>query len=320
MNTIQVFAYRGLGTINNCVIVIDGKPFPLSILSQKQGMFNVRCIIELVSDELSYPDELLGKKINEFTINEHPITRGSRVSLVNEGNFDVEIALPFESAKYGIGCKIYEDYPVHQYGVLETIPVPTNLLTLYFFFYKEEIKTTRALSIEKYFDGYSHLGFFLTDLPRMKELIFREYGNRKLDLVNEFSNTELIEMLLKEGIIMIVWGINPYTYPIYSSNELDLLLPLVGEAHKTEGIFNIDEDIKELSLIPGHKLTEWPDFTDEQWPLIKLYGSGRRTYLKPFVLKDSDSEAVVTSFVIYRSEGYLEEARPIVNVDLLYDV
>jgi hypothetical protein len=320
MNTIQIFAYRGLGAISDSFFMINEKSFPIPKLCLKQETFNIRCIIEVVNDRLSYPDNLFGNKINELIIADCHIDKDSKISLIEEGTFDVEINLPFEADTYAIGCKVYEDYPANQNGIFEVISIPTNILTIYFYFYKTEIKTKTILDIEKCFDGFSHLGFFLTDLPKMKELIYKEYGDKKLDLVSEFTITDLIDKLMKEGIIMIVWGINPYTYPIYSSDNLELLLPILGVEHEAQGVFNIDESIKELSLIPGHKLRDWPDFTDEEWPTLHLYGEGKKTHLKPYLLKGADSETVIASFVIYRSEGYVDEPYPIVNVDLLYNL
>ena len=62
---------------------------------------------------------------------------------------------------------------------------------------------------DKYFDSYNYLGFILVDLAKMEEIITRKYGNRKLDLIDEFSNTELIDELFSQEIIMITWGIHP---------------------------------------------------------------------------------------------------------------
>ena len=63
----------------------------------------------------------------------------------------------------------------------------------------------------------------------MEEIITRKYGNRKLDLIDEFSNTELIDELFSQEIIMITWGIHPYSYPIYSSENVDSICPFYIE-------------------------------------------------------------------------------------------
>ncbi|MFL0185061.1 hypothetical protein, partial [Tenacibaculum maritimum] len=165
---------------------------------------------------------------------------------------------------------------------------------------------------------YSHLGFFLVEIDRMNEVLYKEYGSKELDLVHEFSNSHIIEELFKEEIIMIVWGINPYAYPIYSSENPNNIIPLLGREFEEEGVFNIREDIKELSLIPGHELRSYPSFLNKDWKKIKLEGKGKKTYLKPYLLEDSNLETVLTSFLIYREEGTLKESKPLVNVDLLY--
>ena len=238
---------------------------------------------------------------------------------MGEGDFYLDINFPFLEQKHNLTIKVFEDYPVHKYGVFDTVPLPTNMLTIYACFSQEQLVENITGNTKKYFDGYSHLGFFLADLPAMEEIIFKKYGTISLDLVDLFTNTTLIDELFQAKIIMIVWGINPYTYPLYSTSDVQSIKLLLGTEHEKYGIYNIRKDLKTLTLISGHKLREWPNFLKESWPSIPLYGLGEKTLLTPFLLKDKgDNETVIASFLIQRCEGSSLETVPLTNLDLLY--
>ncbi|MDO6811284.1 hypothetical protein Q4603_21895 [Zobellia galactanivorans] len=320
MNNIQVFATRGGENIlNNLFISIDGKKIAIECKQIFKKQYNIRFITEIVNQTLSYPDEILGNKLTDISLGNFLINRKSELIVSSTDNsLNNNLKLEFTPKKYDIGIKIYESNPIHYQGVLDAIPVPTEIINVYIYFAESEIKNIKTNTIQHFFDSYNHLGFFLTDLPRMKDVIEKEYGQKDLDLVHEFSNSEIIEKLFEEEIIMIVWGINPYTYPIYSSQNTELIKPLLGRKFEQEGIFNIDENINELSIVPGYELNNWPKFLEKEWPKIKIQGKGKKTHLTPFCLEDNDLETVITSFLIERKEGDLEESKPLVNVDLLY--
>ena len=71
-------------------------------------------------------------------------------------------------------------------------------------------------------------------------------------------------------------------------------------------------------MIPGHQLSNWPGLLAKEWPEIKLFGEGKKVSMVPYSLKDSDDQTVLSSFVIYREKGEVEEGKPLLNVDLLY--
>jgi len=221
--------------------------------------------------------------------------------------------------EFNIGVKIFKDKPVHTLPAIDVLPIPVEIITIYFYFSEMKLNENLVYSIsDKYFDSYDYLGFCLVDLPKMNEIITRKYGNQKLDLIDEFSNTELIDELFEEEIIIITWGIHPYSYPIYSTEDTDSIRPLLGRKFSQEGCFRIKEDIKELSLIPGYALRKWPEFTQKEWTKISLYGKGEIVHLTPYILEDSEFEAVSVSFLIHRSKGDLKESIPLLNVHLLY--
>lgn len=320
MSKIQVLADRGGANIfQGLFLEIEKKNIEISFENGLSKQYNIRFIFEIAEKELSYPEAILGNKLVEKDLGKIRIDENSRIALKNnQGPIISGLNLDFVSNDYSVGVMIYEDNPVHHYGVLDAVPVPTDIITIYIYFSKDVVKSNDHLHIQKYFDGYSHLGFLLVDLPKMEQMVLKEYGQRELDLVEEFTNTELIDKLFNEEIIMIVWGINPFTYPIYSSKNIDLLKPLLGNEFDQQGIFKIDESIDELSIVPGHELRNWPNLLEKKWPKIKLHGEGKKTYLKPFCLENSEFETIITSFLIYRTEGSIEESKPLINVDLLY--
>lgn len=320
MNSVEVLACRGGSNIfDDLFLEIDGQQKKIELTQIIGKQYNIRFVFETAKKNLNYPNRIFGKEIFNKNLGKVNLLTSSKVFLKNIRNdINHKVDLDFDDYEYLIGVKVFEDLPIHQHGVLETVPVPTNILNVYIYFYRNELLFSEENKIQKHFDGYNHLGFLLVDLPRMTEVIEKEYGQKELDLVYEFSNSEIIDKLFEEEIIMIVWGINPYTYPIYSVNDLELIKPLIGREFEHEGIFNIDENIKELSIVPGYELNNWPRLLNNNYPKIALQGKGTKTYLKPFCLEDSDLETVITSFVIYRTEGVLEENKPLINVDLLY--
>lgn len=285
------------------------------------GQYNVRCIFEKVENQLTFHDSLLGELINQTHLGRVHINEKSDIRLLSPNGVFPDYKIDFSlQGEFHIGVKIFKDKPVHTLPFIDVLPMPVEIITIYFYFSETELNENRAYpKSEKYFDSYDNLGLFLVDLPKMEEIITRKYGNRKLDLVDEFSNTELIDELFNQEIIMITWGIHPYSYPIYSPEDANAIRPLLGRKFKQEGRFLIKEDINELSLIPGYELRRWPDFTQKEWPKIALHGKGKIVHLTPYFLADYELETVLVSFLIHRSEGTLTESIPLLNVNLLYE-
>ena len=180
----------------------------------------------------TYSSDILGEKVNEVSIQTELFVNDISPAFVGKGDFHVDINFPFLEQKYILTIKVFEDYPVHKYGVLDAVPVPTNMLSIYACFSQEKLVENGTYNTKKYFDGYSHLGFFLADLPSMQEIIFKKYGTTSLDLVDLFTSTTLIDELFEARIIAIVWGINPYTYPIYSTGDVLSIKTLLGNEHE----------------------------------------------------------------------------------------
>lgn len=322
-NEIKTIAFRcNYDTITNLQLCIDQISYDIPcIMASISGQYNVRCVFEKVINQLTYDDFILGELINQTSLEQLCIDKKSNIQLVSKKTGLPEFKIPFSlQGKFHVGIKIFKDTPTHTFPSMDVLPIPTEVITIYIYFSETEIKKKpKSYIFEKYFDSYNNLGFFLVDLAKMKEIITKKYGNKELDLVYEFSNTEIIDELFNHEIIMIIWGIHPYIYPVYSSDNIDLIHPLLGRKFKQEGIFNIDENINELSLIPGYELRNWPNFTKKVWPKISLRGKGKIAHLTPYILEDSDLNPVLISFLIHRSEGVLTESIPLLNVNLLYN-
>lgn len=323
MGSIRTIAFRGGNDlIANLQLCIDRVRYNMAdVMSGISGQYNVRCVFEKVENQLTFCDSILGEPINQVHLGKVHVNDRSAIRLLSPNSGLPEYKIDFSlQGDFNIGVKVFKDKPVHTLPAIEVIPIPVEIITIYFYFSETKVnEKSDSFVFDKYFGSYDYLGFCLVDLPKMKEIIIRKYGNRKLDLIDEFSNTELIDELFEQGIIIITWGIHPYSYPIYSTEDRVSIRALLGREFCQEGRFRINEDIKELSLIPGYALRNWPELTQNEWTKISLYGKGEIVHLTPYILEDPDFETVSVSFLIHRSEGYLKESIPLLNVNLLYE-
>jgi len=255
---IEAFSGRGLGTVSDMVLSINDNTVELPVLPEIYNrQFNLRFFIEFPEEQVSFNETVLGTKIEHFDL-EYFAVNGGKLdisSATNAINFEVDTS-KITNGEYFLSCTVYHDKPIHHYPVLATLPIPTEILTYHFVFTKTQNVKLASFPVQKYFDGYSHLGFFLADLPKMKQIIEDKYGSKSLDLVDEFSNTTLIDDLFSAGVILIVWGVNPYTYPIFSAHKEDVsrLEIILGQAFTQKGIYRIDEGITKMSVVPGHEI------------------------------------------------------------------
>ncbi|MEL0650791.1 hypothetical protein V6246_05110 [Algibacter sp. TI.3.09] len=321
MNKLETFGYRGNSSIlKQLILNSNEEKVPLNIKLEIEKSFNLRFIFDFDLESKTFPIELFGEPIYSIE-SEIEINSKSELQLQSEDeliNFKPKTVL--EEGRYNINICVYEELPNHSYGVLETIPIPKNILNIYINFSLKSTKVNNEnFLVQKHFDGFSHLGFLIVDLPKMKEVIEDEYGKKQLDLVYEFSNSEIIEKLFHAEIIMITWGINPFTYPIYSTNNIKKIEPLVGKKFNDEGVFNLTEEIEYFSIIPGADLKNWHEMLEKDYPKIRLFGKGKKTHLSPYALTDNEGSIIISSFVIYRSQEVLKETKPLLNIDLLYD-
>lgn len=323
MANIKTIAFRNSSeSIGNLQICIDNTSYALpDIMNSISGQYNVRCVFEKVENRLTYSDSILGDLINQELLGKVHMDDKSDIRLLSPNGTLPEYRINMKlQGEFNVGVKIFKDKPAQTLPFIDVLPIPVEIITIYFYFSETKVnEKSDSFVFDKYFGSYDYLGFCLVDLPKMKEIIIRKYGNRKLDLIDEFSNTELIDELFEQGIIIITWGIHPYSYPIYSTEDRVSICALLGREFCQEGLFRINEDIKELSLIPGYALRNWPELTQNEWTKISLYGKGEIVHLTPYILEDPDFETVSASFLIHRSEGHLKESIPLLNVNLLYE-
>mmetsp|Transcript_2011 Transcript_2011/g.3084 ORF Transcript_2011/g.3084 Transcript_2011/m.3084 type:complete len:326 (-) Transcript_2011:66-1043(-) len=321
---IQIIPFRGnTNLVDDLQLIVKESEFgipaePTNIDQQS----NIRIILDNTASrnvDAMLQDECL---VSSSEIAQLTVVSDAKLDVkFGNGLYEERMDIAIEEGVYHVTKKVYFERPIVNFPELNAIPIPVDLLTVHMKFEKvaESVSNEDAEpQIDAVFNAYSHLGFFLVDLPRFKGVLQEKYGNQPTDLVSELTTTELVEELFQQEIIMMVWGINPYTYPIYSTNEPGSILPVLGEEFGSVGLYNLEENITELSIIQGSALRNYPDFLNESWSKINIFGEGKKATLKPYQLKDKDGENVVTSFLIQRSSEVLEQPVPLMNVDLLY--
>ncbi len=317
---IKVFSKRGIGRITDMILKFDGKKIKIPSLNKCfDKSYNIRFIFEFTHRDSISKEVLFGNKIKEIDLGE--INIGNSSFKFNSPSQSIELNVDeIPNGDYYLNCRIYKETPRNNYSVLDSLPIPIESITFHFIFLQNKFLELSKLKINNLFDGFSYLGFFLADLGKMKDVIQKKYGNKKLDLVEEFSKTTLIDELFKEGIIMIVWGINPYTYPIISieNKHIKEIKEILGDEFPNKGIYKINPNINKMSIIPGHELKNWPDFLNKEWKEIELFDNGEKGVITPYMLKDENNETTICSFLITRENQTVDESIPLLNVDLLY--
>ncbi|MFK7112914.1 hypothetical protein V3468_00505 [Flavobacterium oreochromis] len=308
MEKLKTVAFRGSKSIIE--LKINGNQFYIDTELKSLNDYNVRFFINKEYQNNFIDESIFGTKIinNKFLfkgqIDDFIITDYTEKNLISSND---EVNLSYN---------IYIDHPIHEYDVLKTIPLPTNILTIVVNF--NSTINLPNFRIKKHFDAYSHLGFCLVDFERMKNIIDKSYGHRNLDLINEFTNTELIDKLFEEGVIIITWGIHPFTYTILSLDNDEQILDFFGKTYnEIKGVYNINESVNELSIIPGNLLKDWENVCLQSWPKIPLFGEGNKVILEPRKLTDTNDDVIIPSFLIYKTKEEISES-VLLNVDLLY--
>jgi hypothetical protein len=315
----EIITSRGSNNlIDNLSIIIDEEIYVLTSNTNLESQYNIKYIFNIEESDGSFPDLIFGEKLFDINFENLMINKDSKVLIKSFDNLlSEDVKLNFSGKETFFTAKIFLDKAVNNYGVLQVLPVPIQMVTVLISFKTNKKTIVPILNIKKFLDGYSHLGFILVNIERMKKIVLEEYGDVELDLIEEFANSEIIDKLFSNGIIMIVWGINPYVYPIYSTENLETTKKLLGNSFDQKGIYHLDEAFTELSIIPGHELRKWPSCLNKDWPTIPLYGKGNYACIEPFYIEDKDQEKIIISFLIYRDETEYKETTPLLNIDLL---
>ncbi|ELY4003707.1 hypothetical protein SMY28_004224 [Cronobacter dublinensis] len=212
---------------------------------------------------------------------------------------------------YKVGAYLYEDVPHAGEEVTSSskkeLLERASILNIHLVFKKADDKPLRPLRKEndlvRYCGGLSELGFMLADIELLKNFLEnKEFNN---DLIEEFTTTELANHIFNEGLMILSWGNTPWVYYILSCCESNIQSPFIGDETPYNGKYYLKEDIKEVSVIPGHALRNWEELTKVNWPKIKIKGKGDFISLKLYVksaFSQSDSNYPIPSFIIIRED------------------
>lgn len=212
---------------------------------------------------------------------------------------------------YKIGAYLYEDVPHTGEEVTSSskkeLLERASILNIHLVFKKADDKSLRPFKKEndlvRYCGGLSELGFMLADIELLKKFLEnKEFNN---DLIEEFTTTELANDIFNEGLMVLSWGNTPWVYYILSCCESNMQSPFIGDETPYNGKYYLKEDIKEVSVIPGHALRNWEELTKVNWPKITIKGKGDFISLKLYVksaLSQSDSNYPIPTFTITRED------------------
>ncbi|MDR9745898.1 MULTISPECIES: hypothetical protein [Paenibacillus] len=172
------------------------------------------------------------------------------------------------------------------------------------------------------FDSYGSGGFILADLPRMAKRVEDLIGSGNHNLIEQFSEGDLSDTLLEEGLMAIAWGVTPWCYSIYSAPDEHsrtlLSVDKLGDEPQTTGIYRVHSGIKQLSIVPVNELAYWPSCAEKAWPVIDVAGDGETLRMDLYVQVCESvnglHENPLPSFVLTRSEGQPEAIIPLIDV------
>ena len=302
-------------SIKNLLIEIDDRACHFHVKEPLQGSYNTMYLFDDGLNQEKYEGEVFGKLMASEVIENVTLNENSNVSC-NGASVDFNL-----NKTVNIRVRVFIDKPERTFPFLAALPIPFETITIWIECLNSEIiESTDLIRVAKKFDTFSHLGFILVDFDRMKSIVAENYSASNINLIEEFSCDEIdiVTKLFAEEILVVVWGINPYTYPIYSTSNIASIEPIIGEKLPEQGVYNLRESIKELILIPGDELQNWENCLNKKFSTIKLEGRGKKTYVQPYCNRDSDGDIVNSSFVIYRDSDSTAEMSPLLNIDMLY--
>lgn len=267
---------------------------------------------EVESGSLSF----LERYVDNFeTILESEIITNKPFNVTIKGAKEEEVIFGDEQGLnepvYKVGAYLYEDVPHAGEEVTSSskkeLLERASILNIHLVFKKADDKPLRPLRKEndlvRYCGGLSELGFMLADIELLKNFLEnKEFNN---DLIEEFTTTELANDIFNEGLMILSWGNTPWVYYILSCCESNIQSPFIGDETPYNGKYYLKEDIKEVSVIPGHALRNWEELTKVNWPKIKIKGKGDFISLKLYVksaFSQSDSNYPIPSFIITRED------------------
>ena len=172
------------------------------------------------------------------------------------------------------------------------------------------------------YESYSHLGFILADRHKFNNFLTNRYGSRRINLIEEFTTTELASDLFSAGLMVLCWGFTPWVYLITSQNSgsSEVIFPEAAPSLCT-GDYIFEESIEVVSIIPGDDLKEWDTDNLKNWPILEVVGEGNVIQLDLFNLSlgmvDQYRLPPVPVFLARRMFKKISESNPIVSANIL---
>ncbi|WP_145413542.1 hypothetical protein [Paenibacillus xylanexedens] len=240
-----------------------------------------------------------------------------------EGEYEVRVALHRKTPRIAEGPLEPEQLAMVKYAQVNTVhitlfPADAPILDL------PSAPWTRNHHV---FDSYGRRGFILADLDRLAKRVEELLGPGNHNLIEHFTEG-CLDVLLAEGLMVVVWGITPWCYSLFSppSEQASYVLPWdkLGEEPERQAIYPIDTNVQQLSIIPANELAFWADCIRKDWPVIDISGEGETLHLELYVqMAESVNELhenPIPSFVLTRREGKPEMILMMADVVIVEEV
>ncbi|MFR0675960.1 hypothetical protein ACLUUI_20035 [Enterobacterales bacterium AW_CKDN230030176-1A_HGKHYDSX7] len=229
-----------------------------------------------------------------------------------------------ESGSYTLSVEIYLEVP---YKALQSVPDHIKPIL----HYSEVVNVrvvlqpvtsplTTLVKKSPLYETYGELGFFMADVNKMNAYITSKLGKGRFNLVDVFCETEIANELFDEGLLILVWGITPWTYYVYGLDSKDDLAQVPSlEQPQFSGVYALQSGIDTLSIVPGDYLMSWPDCLDIEFPKLSLGGKGETVHVDVHVMAygvpDFGMGPYLTVVTAYRDE--VQAARqPLLRCDI----
>ena len=330
------------------VINNEKKEITLSIPDLNFGeglLYKFKLIIEEVvtKEQHLLGSNLLGKIISQVTHHSILIEKGAKLAyshrneyIFNENELiksAVQGGILEENTIYSEDNKTLDGYYNIQIHIFQRTPQEPQLTTYeapaLLTDYEQKINTITVyvlLSRKNYdicenaeqfdasiYTGIGHLGFFIVDLDLFSEFIRKEIGVQPANLVELFTVTDLVDKCFNEGILIITWGVKPWHYHIVTDYRL-LSSNCDGVI---SGSYKLRTDIKELSVISGNELVDWPACLEKKWPKIRLEGYGENVSLSLYLEYGKIGNEMIPTYVLQRETEEIDDIVPIINYNFL---
>ncbi|QOS79242.1 hypothetical protein JNUCC31_32105 [Paenibacillus sp. JNUCC31] len=236
-----------------------------------------------------------------------------------EGEYELRISLHIKTPRIAEGPLEPEQHAMVKYAQVVTVAIclfPADAVQRST---EPEAVWTRENHV---FDSYGSGGFILADLPRMAKRVEALIGPGNHNLIEQIAEGDLSDTLLDEGLMAMAWGLSPWCYSIYSAPDeasgLKLSVDKLGDEPLTIGLYRLNAESKQLSIVPVNELANWPACAEKAWPVINVAGEGETLRMDLYVqICESVNglhENPLPSFVLTRSEGRPEAIVPLIDV------